>query len=58
MSHTDAVTGGTDKQSVINAAGKFAMQYYLKQQMGGMGGDSGGSGGASGLLNLASKFLK
>lgn len=54
--------GGTDKQSVVNAAGKFALQYYLKQQtgMGGMGGgSSGGSGGgASGLMSLASKFLK
>lgn len=63
--YTDSILGGTDKQSVINAAGKFALQYYLKQQtgMGGMGGmmgggSSGGGGGASGLMSLASKFLK
>lgn len=62
--YTNSTLGGTDKQSVINAAGKFAMQYYLKQQgMGGMagmmgGGSSGGGGGASGLMSLASKFLK
>lgn len=47
--------GGTDKQSAINAAGKFAMQYYMKQQMGGMGG---GGGGAGGLMSLAEKFLR
>lgn len=49
------VAGGTDKQSVINQAGKFALQMYMKQQM---GGGSGGGGGASGLMSLAEKFLK
>lgn len=67
--YANRTPGGTDKQSVINAAGKFALQYYMKQQGGGMGGmasmmggmgggSSGGGGGASGLMSLASKFLK
>lgn len=47
------VQSGTDKQSVINQAAKFALQMYLK---GGQGGGSDGGGG--GLMSLASKFLR
>lgn len=48
--------GGADKQSAITAAGKFALQMYMKQQMG--GGSGGSGGGASGLLSMAEKFLR
>lgn len=44
------VQGGTDKQSVVNQAGKMALQMFLKSQ-------GGGGGGASGLMSLASKFF-
>ncbi|EUC50914.1 hypothetical protein COCMIDRAFT_80694, partial [Bipolaris oryzae ATCC 44560] len=55
--------GNTDasatKQDAIVQAGKFALQFYMKSQM---GGGSGGSGGGSdsalgGVLNMASKFM-
>ncbi|KEF54590.1 uncharacterized protein A1O9_09032 [Exophiala aquamarina CBS 119918] len=42
------VQSGTDKQSVINQAAKYALQMYLK---------GGGGGGSGGLMSLASKFL-
>jgi hypothetical protein len=44
------VQGGIDKQSVINSAGKMALQMFLKSQ-------GSGGGGASGLMSLASKFF-
>lgn len=43
---------------LLTILGKFALQMYMKQQMGMGGGSSSGGGGASGLMSLAEKFLK
>ena len=45
------VQSGTDKQSVVNQAAKYALQMYMK-------GGQGGGGGAGGLMSFASKFLQ
>jgi hypothetical protein len=42
------VASNTSKESVIQAAGKYALKMYLK---------NGAGGGSSGLLGMASKFL-
>lgn len=51
QSQQGRVESGTDKQSVINEAGKMALKMYLKGQAG------GGGGGPGGLMGMAGKFL-
>lgn len=45
------VQSGASKQDAVSSAAQYALQMFMKSEMG------GSSGGSSGLMSLASKFL-